>query len=704
MSSIKYEDENSLSQQAGGHDPIHVRWSAEIELYEEEFKKYYTDCKRISDRYRDDKGEKKRGQYNVFWSQMENLKPAVFYYLPKVEVARRYKDKDPVGRIAGEILERATQYQLEENYHFNRLEKVRDDFLMYGRGTAWLRYIPTIEEQPVKVPAELDPMTGQPPEGALLDPQTGQYYTEVMQEVVTYEEIIADYIHRKDFGHTMARTWEEVMGVWRISYLTKDECVKRFGEEIGAKIPMNFMPKGIEDKDELEKSLFKKAEIYEIWDKQNKRVIWLHKGLKEQILDIKPDPLGLKDFFPCPRPCYGSLDTESLKPIPDYMQYEAISEALDTISARISAVEKALKITGLYDATKEAVKRIATEGVELALIPVDNWASFAQSGGLERCIEWMPIKDIANVLQSLYQIKNSYKQDLYEISGMSDIVRGQTDPRETATAQRTKAQFATLRMDHKQKNFASFCRDLIALMGEIISEQFQPETIASVAGVQELGPEYQQAFPASIELLKNDRQRCYRIDIETDSTLALDEQADQEQSTQFINMLTQGLNDILPVIQAMPMFAPVLSEALMFVARKFNAGRSLEGALEQAFMAIQQQPPQQPQPEGKGGAPADPQIEQAKMQQEAQGKQMEMQAQVVASQNEKQWREAQMQQDGAIQVAQLQFDKEKFMTETQLEAAKLAQKKQEMDTKLQLSTLETGAKIQQAIAPSNKLS
>jgi hypothetical protein len=187
----RFEDQESIAREAGSHDPLHARWVAEIKLYEEEFKPYYQACKEISDRYRDDKATDK-GQYNVFWSQMENLKPAVFYYLPKVEVARRYKDKDPIGKMAGEVLERATQYQLDENNHFNRLEKCRDDFLMYARGVAWVRYIPTMEMQPVRVPATIDPITMMAPEGAQQDPMTGEYYTEEMQEVVTKEEVIAD--------------------------------------------------------------------------------------------------------------------------------------------------------------------------------------------------------------------------------------------------------------------------------------------------------------------------------------------------------------------------------------------------------------------------------------------------------------------------------------------------------------------------------
>lgn len=667
------EDKEALNKLSGTDDPLYTRWMAEIKLYEDKFKKYNEDCKGISDRYRDDR-ENNKGRYNIFWSQIENLKPAVLYYLPKVEVGRRFKDKDPLARAGGEILERATQYNLEDNYTFNKLEKCRDDFLMYARGQAWVRYEPTFEKTQVEVPAQIDPMTGMPQEGAMMG-QDGRFYVTEEQEIVTKEQVIVDYLHRQDFGHTLARTWEEVKAVWRKSYLTREECIERFGE-IGKKIPLNNCPKELESANELTKDLFLKAEIYEVWDKEEKKVIWLTKSLSSQILDVRADPLNLKGFFPCPRPAFGSVDTESLVPIPDYMQYKTIAEQLDKITARITALENAIKVTGVYDASKPEISEVTSNTVEMKLIPVTNWAAF---GGLDKSIEWLPLRDLVDVLSNLYNIKNAYKQDLYEISGISDIVRGQTDPRETATAQRTKAQFASERMRYKQKVFSTFCRDLIEIMAEIIAEHFDPEILGSIAGVQSMEPEILQAMPQIVELLRSDRARCYRIDIQTDSTIAIDEQADQEQVVQFMNMFTQGLNDVLPVIQAFPMLAPVLTESLLMVSRRFKAGRNLESAIENAFsqLGAPQPPPPQEQPQ-----PQNPD-------QSQQG----IDARIIASQNEVQYRQAQLQQEGALKGAQLQLEREKMQSNLALEGAKLKQKKDESNNKMILEAAKAGRQI-----------
>jgi hypothetical protein len=666
------EDKEALNKLSGSDDPLCTRWLAEIKLYEDKFKKYNEDCKGISDRYRDDR-ENNKGRYNIFWSQVENLKPAVLYYLPKVEVARRFKDKDPLARAGGEILERATQYNLEDNYTFNKLEKCRDDYIMYGRGQAWVRYQPLIEKTTVQVPAQIDPMSGMPQEGAQMGPD-GRFYITEEQEVVTKEEVIVDYLHRLDFGHSLARVWEEVKAVWRKSYLTREECVDRFGEEIGKKIPLNNCPKELESANELTKDLFLKAEIYEIWDKDEKKVIWLTKSLPTQVLDVRADPLNLKGFFPCPRPAFGSLDTESLVPIPDYNQYKTIAEQLDQITARITSIERAIKAVAVYDASKDSISKISNAKMDLTLIPVENWAAF---GGLDKVIEWLPMRDLVDVLQNLFTVKNAYKQDLYEISGISDIIRGQTDPRETATAQRTKAQFASERLRYKQKVFSIFCRDLIEIMAEVIAEHFDPEILGAIAGVQSMGPEIEQAMPQIVELLRSDRARCYRIDIQTDSTIAIDEQADQEQVVQFMNMFTQGLNDVLPVIQAFPMMTPMLTESLLMVARRFKAGRNLEGAIENAFSQLGA-PPLAPEPQEQQQPPP-----------QEQG----IDARIIASQNEMQYRQAQLQQEGALKGAQLQLDRERMQSNLAVEAAKLKLKKDESNNKIILEATKAGRNI-----------
>ena len=86
----------------------------------------------------------------ILWSNMEVMKPAVMAKPPVPVVQRRYRDSDAVGREACDLLERACRFQVESNDFYSRLEQVRDDFLLYGRGIARVYYEPvtvTVEDE-----------------------------------------------------------------------------------------------------------------------------------------------------------------------------------------------------------------------------------------------------------------------------------------------------------------------------------------------------------------------------------------------------------------------------------------------------------------------------------------------------------------------------------------------------------------------------
>jgi hypothetical protein len=678
----KIESESELARTAGADDAAVFKYIAEIDLYEEHFKKYYDLCDDIKNAYKDDRKKGKRGRYNVLWSNLENLKPSVLFNLPKVEIERRYKDKDPLAREASTILERASQYCLEAYPFMRHAEKARDEFLLFGRGVLWTRYVPHFQQFETKVPVMQTEMgfitqdgQGVDPAQVEQDPMTGMFYFEDMNEDMTHEEVLTDFIHRDNFGHNVCRTWDEVRIVWKKVYMTRDELVERFGD-LGEKIPLNYVPKSLRDKEEDTKSVFRKAEIFEVWDKTNKTVTWLSKDYKSTPLDQKEDPLGLKNFFPC-EVVFGTLETDSLVPIPDYAMYKAISDELGVVNDRISALTRAIKVTGLYPAVMtKAVQSLSSGGAELALYPVENWIQHAQSGGIKGMIDWMPIQDIANVLRSMYEVKAALKQDLYEISGQSDILRGQTDPRETATAQRGKMQFASLRLNQKQKVFSEFLRDIIQKKAEIISEQFEDMSIFQMAAIESLGPESVQAFPQAIQLLRSDAARNYRIDIETDSTIAQDNQEAQGRAVEFMNALTQGFNDSLPIIQAVPEAAEVLTEALGMVARTFKAGRSLNAAIDRMGDALKQkaaQPPRQMQ-QPQEAPPPPPQSD----------------PRVIAEQIRARSRQEQLQQEGMYKQAQLSIDQQKIDANTNIEFAKMKAAQDEAKAKMMLEGIRQG--------------
>lgn len=621
-------------------------WLDEIKLSKKEQEKWIERADKIVKRYKDERNNHNDSnkKLNLFWSGIQTLQPALYARVPKVQIERRFKDQDIQGRDAATILERGTSFIISNQDFDSVMRQVRDDYLLCGRGVAWVRYAPVIE-------------------------------TVNGVEQFVSEDVKIDYLFWKDFIHSPARFWQEVRWVGRISYLTRDKLIKRFGEEVGNKVSLDFTPESIKEIcSDVSKAndVFKRAKVYEIWDKTTKKVFWLCEGYKNEFLDVKDDPLGLKNFFPCAKPLFATLTNDSLIPIPDYSEAQDIAKEIDELTFRIDLITKAIKVRGGYDETMQGLGDILGGSDETKLLPIKNWTQFAQAGGFKGAIDFLPIDSMVSVLRVLIEAREMAKQNYFEVTGLSDIVRGQGNPNETATAQQIKGQFATLRLEDRQKEVQRFARDLIQIVAEIIAEHYKPQTLALISGVNLLNPQTQQKFLQTVQLLKNDLIRNFRIDIETDSTIAVDEAQDKQARIEFLTSFGQFLQNVLQLGQALPAMMPMLQELLMFSVRSFKAGRNLESSIEQGFLQLQQmQQAQANQPPAPSPEEIKMQAEQAKVQQDAQIRVQEMQIDWQKFQQQMQMDLAKMQKEAEKNQATLTLEAEKVRQELALKAQEL---------------------------------
>ena len=122
-------------------------WYNRIAAYERTFKKWEGRADKIVKRYRDDARSQNNpnARFNILYSNVQTITPAIFARLPRPDVSRRFRDNDPIGRVASMMLERALEFEIE---HYTDYKSAMDsavfDRLIGGRGTAWVRYEPHI--------------------------------------------------------------------------------------------------------------------------------------------------------------------------------------------------------------------------------------------------------------------------------------------------------------------------------------------------------------------------------------------------------------------------------------------------------------------------------------------------------------------------------------------------------------------------------
>jgi len=635
-----------------------------VTQYDKEFSKWMNRSDKILRRYRDERQTNStQTRYNMLWANVQTLKAATFSRMPKPDVSRRFKDNDPVGRVASMILERAMDFEITHYEDLKHcLESSVYDRFLGGRGSAWVRYEPKIESMDYEV-SESDEES------------------EEAAEYLDTEAAPIDYVHWKDFGHEPARTWDEVNKVWRKVYMTRKMLVERFGEELGNKVPLDSSPDDQKYKDS--DGIGKKGLIIELWDRETKKVLWISKSLNE-ILDERDDPLELEEFFPCPKPLYSTITNESLVPVPDFTLYQDQANALDVLSTRINGLIDALKVRGVYDASEPTLQRLFTEGENNTLIPVKNWPAFSEKQGLRGAIDIVDITPIAMALKNAYEAMAQLKQEIYDITGISDIIRGQSNVIETATSAQIKSQFASLRLKEYQDAVACYASRILKIKAQIICGQFQPETLMKIGGVAQLSPTDQALVPQAIAMLKDNPMRTFRIEVATDSMLYQDEQQEKADRVEFLGAVGTYLEKAVQAAQAMPAEAvPLIMDLLKFGVTGYRIGRVIEGEFDNVADAIKEQAkqPKQPKPD-----PAmikiqmEAQARQAELQNETQMReheiQLEAQKQEAQAQNDMKERQHKAELDQALEKQRLEFDawKTKLDNETKILVAELQAK------------------------------
>lgn len=619
------------------------RWLKEIELVQESSAQqaFERQGERINKKYKNasqvsnfDPSRSGRIEYNTLWANVEVLDPALFSRIPKVVVQRYHKDHDPIGLFAAELAERCTQFNVDtqqDKFKYNVGLCVKDR-LLAGRGQGWLvlrvEFDDAVDEE------------GNP----ILDDAGNAIRTPKKNS----EKVEFEYLNYMDYLESKSRTQYEVRWRSRTMYYTRQEAVEEFGEEIGNALNFDSNPYDKKKKNqENEPDFLQQCKVYQIYDLTSKQVLFVSKGYEKAPLKKAKDPLKLKDFWCSPIPLLATTTSDSTYPTPDYLIYEALANELDYIVQRLGAMTDCIRLVGLVASQHNKAIKEMLRLEDGQLLPLDGWQAFIDKGGLAAMVSWLPFDAAVAAIPVLEQRFTTVKAQIDEITSMPDIVRGSSDPEDPVYTQQQKSHWTVIKLVRKQQDVQRFCREIISKMAEIIFEPgfFSDETIYLMAGVAQMPPEKQELFYPALQLLRDDRLRTFRIDIETDSTIAIDEAQALESWAKYL----EGLNTIFSNVEQVMQFRPELMKPMLEVAiegiRQLRAGRGTEGAFEKALEEIEaadQEAKDNPAP-----TPPDPQV--------------------IKAQND----QAKIQMDGQKMQYDWQMEQQKFSFDSWLEQQKL---------------------------------
>lgn len=627
------------------------RWAAEIQLAQSQFKKWHDQSKKNWDRYR--ARDKRKNSYNALYANTSIIYPAVYNTPPTPDIRRRWDKADPVGKAVSEVLGRAIEFNTETTGMDRQLRMDVLDMLICARGVSRVRYVPSM----VQVGDVNETGTDEAETDNEHEALQGDAFEELEWETAPLEHVQWD-----EYLHGPGKTWIDVPWFGFKHHLTRDELIEQFGEEKGSAVPLDAGPKPEDAKkyqDDQTFELFKTACIWEIWDKEAREVIWINLATINGPLKKEDDPYGFDNFFPVPEPLIAIVDSDITSPPSLFEQYQEQADELDRLSGRINRIVNAIKARGLYDPSLGTQVPEIFRGEDNDLIPAaESIRMLQEAGGIDKFIWFAPIDKMMQVVQGLYVAREQCKAVIYEISGISDIMRGATDATETLGAQNLKVAFGKGRISDMQRNVQRYVRDLIQLQAQIIGKKFEVSTLREMTQLPyptnaeymaKIAPIMMQMRQAQMQsmmtgqpppqmpplppkpttwedidaVLKSDKMRAYRVDIETDSTIAATQQEDMEQLQIGMQAITQAFQSMMPLVQQGVMPFDAAKEFTLMVARKFKFGNQFEDTLEQM------QPPQQKADPEQQKAQADLQKHQMTLQADAQAKQAEVQSEMA---------------------------------------------------------------------------
>lgn len=549
-------------------------------------------------------------EWNLWHAGVATQHALLLAQVPQASVTRRYSDAaDDPARMAALMLGRLVNAEEEdENPLEDALSQALLDRLLGGVGICRVRFDREMEEiEQVGVDANGQPL---PP---------------VELPVPGSERVEVEYIRWDDLRWTSgARTWREVTWVAFPALLSRDELAKRVGKDLAWKVRLDMC----EDPDNP--SPYDRAKVWEIWDKSTRHVYYFAEGLDRTLggpeapeAGRMEDPLGLEGFFPCPRPMLANPTTKRFLPCPDYKLVRGLLNQIDMVQSRLALLEEAVRVAGAYDKNFPELERIVREPGFNTLIPVENFPALSEKGGLRGVLDWFPLEQVVTSMAVLEGRLERLKAQLYEVSGLSDILRGQGQgPGVTFGEQDLKARFASARLQRTRADFARFASDLARLRADVLRRKCTDAALLTQSNFAAT-PDARGAA-AALQLLRSPTLP-FRVQVKPEALSAGDFAKQREERAEVVTSLGSFFAAMAPLAQSMPGSTPFLLEILKWSLAGVRGGAEVEGVLDAAIAQAQQaeSAPSQPAP-----PPPDPKVLQEQVR--GQNKQAQIQAELQA--------------------------------------------------------------------------
>lgn len=681
--------------------------------------------------------------YPAYTSAVNTLEPALFSRTPEIVTDRKFDISDDVAKLMTLQAKRLGDYLLENSHFDDVISCAVQDFIHGSKATTQVIYAAKVNKVIKQKPLIPDGVGGYLDGSNLYDgevkqdPMTGSFFGEYEAEEVdpkSQELRLSPALYDEVLHTPDAKIQADIRDIAYYFCYPKAEAIEKFGEEklkeYSWKTGPNTNPS---DKTQKNKNI-STGELfldgYEIWCKYDKTVRWVSEGIPNQFLmDPKPDPYGLRGFFPSPPFIIQGKPPKNMYPTPMWIHLRPVAEQLHLMYQRVFGLIDAVRRRAIVDGDQDIVDLLNSGNLEF--ISAKSLKSIVEKGGLNNMIYYLPVQELVQAITELNNQQEIFDAQFDKWAGVPDVIQGLTDPIETLGAQEIKASSAHDRFKNSKKKVQQLARDSIEMMLDLALKVFSDEKIAQITGYQFMSVEDQTIFFEALNLLRDDETRVIRIGIDTDSMTFVDRGLQTQRINAAVTTVTNGLKQASDMLQISPDYATVALQAVLVALDQSDIGRrfsdpvkqAIDGLIKDAEEAKKQPPPPPPPDPAMVKIESDERVAMAKMQQEGEltmqklnsetsvkmeeinsrtqiafqqssDKQQELQVKIMDIQARTQDKQTEIANDSALWAQENQIDseanqirREEIAANSQIEAIKTQLKKEVDETNSQIESL-----------------
>lgn len=564
--------------------------------------------------------------YPIYKSSCEILEAAYYARTPKERIERRFGIDDDMALTMSLIGERLCQYLLQECHFDEGIIAARGDFIHGNKATTQIVY--STKTEPRRMPLQMvmgeddspiyyEQSPEQPFEGDVLSDDDGPYYEGEHEAIEESQQLFLAPCPFDEVLHTPeARTNAEITELAYKFRLPKKEAEEKFNPKGDRNLSYTEL-KSDDDSDEENDDKELVLDGWECYCLKTRTIYWVSESYKEDFLLVdKKDPYGFKGFFPSPPFIISSKPRKSMYPTSNFRYLEGTINQLHLLYEKIfHMIDGIRRRAVVLGASPELITALNSLGGNeyLTITEIDG---ILTKGGIRDMIQWIPVEELVNAISEAMNLEQHFKELFFEWFHVPDIIRGVSDPSETASAQEIKSDSALDVFKYQKKQIFELARNSLEMLFDLALKVFSDEKIAKICGYDFIPPGdpgspgkpavppspenpkglpeeppipprpgHKERFFEALTLLKDDSTRVIRLDFETDSTGFNDDAKEIARMRLISDTILQGLSTIGGIQN--PQFTPVAYSLLLSMMDTVGGSKQFSDAVKKAVSDLE---------------------------------------------------------------------------------------------------------------------